>query len=68
MLNVVTFLAKRLIFCYFNSGIGEYFLNLKNSFFENQLKTKSNNNFNIHNLNTDKNESGSSRRNRPCRY
>jgi hypothetical protein len=39
------FLAEGVIFYYFNSGIREYFLNLKNSFFENQLKTKSNNNF-----------------------
>lgn len=45
IINVVIFLAEGVIFCYFNSGIREYFLNLKNSFFENQLKTKSNNNF-----------------------
>jgi len=45
ILNVMIFLAEGVIFYYFNSGIREYFLNLKNSFFENQLKTKSNNNF-----------------------
>ena len=61
------FLAEGVIFYYFNSGIREYFLNLKNSFFKNQLKTNQITNF-IYNLNTDKNESGSSRRNRPCRY